>query len=600
MKDKRGFTLIEVLVSIAIMGILLIITLPQVNKIRQDNKTKKYETYENSIERAAKLYIDSNSKDLFGYYTSGCYQVSYGELKKANLIKDFSEKDITCDNSYTYVNVTKTNDEYHYMSNLVCKDKSGKLVYGTEQSIGCVTEEDKDAPQISITPDLDWKNVKDVNNITIKVSDDQALKPGLGLNKNISVKYQWVKQGSTINNNNWKTINFGNSKYQHTVKKVLKTKNLPTESGVYTLYVMPVSVMDVVGNSTTTEVFHQYKFDNTNPTANLSKSGDTISISASDSHSGLKSYYFGTKACNTLSNTDYISATSLNTSVKKYDGKTYYLCVKDKADNKKETSIKAYTECSSTNTGSWTDTTGCIGACGTGKKTQEKKLTDKYTNKLCKTETQEVSCSTGIDCCSKTESYDCSDWSWTACTKDCGGGTKYQKRTCKLRSALNHTTTCQGTKTEKRKENTACNTDPCLTAVVHGRWQCGSCKDTCSSAQVCPEGSGKIGNVVGHITQNKIEEKSNSFEVTLNWKIYQGSQTWIAKSFWVKIKCPSCSSNKSDTIKNTDSKWGEGTTHEGTYKVTVPKSKGQYKIEIEGNSDDPSFNMSFNNVIEVK
>ena len=284
--NTKGFTLIELIVAIAIMGVLLIIALPQVAKIQSNNKERKYEAYQQSMERAAKLYTDSNEKDLFGYYTSGCSKVTFDDLKKANLLKDIQIKDINCDNSYTYVNVTKANNEYHYTSNLVCKDKSGMIVYGTEQSIGCVTEEDNDAPQIYITPDLDWKNIKDVNNITIKVSDDQDLKPGLGLNKNISVKYQWVKQGSTISNNNWKTINFENSKYQHTVKKVLKTKQLPTESGIYTLYVIPVSVMDVVGTSTTTRVSHEYKFDNTNPTASLSKSGATISISASHSHSG--------------------------------------------------------------------------------------------------------------------------------------------------------------------------------------------------------------------------------------------------------------------------------------------------------------------------
>ena len=65
-KNNKAFTLIELIVVIAIIGIILILALPQVGKIQEANKNRKYEVYEMSIERGAKLYVDSRARDLFG------------------------------------------------------------------------------------------------------------------------------------------------------------------------------------------------------------------------------------------------------------------------------------------------------------------------------------------------------------------------------------------------------------------------------------------------------------------------------------------------------------------------------------------------------
>lgn len=43
--NSRGFTLVELIVVIAIMGVILILALPQVSKIQSANKTKKYGLY---------------------------------------------------------------------------------------------------------------------------------------------------------------------------------------------------------------------------------------------------------------------------------------------------------------------------------------------------------------------------------------------------------------------------------------------------------------------------------------------------------------------------------------------------------------------------
>ena len=80
-RKNLGFTLIELLVSIAIMGILLMVAIPGVLKIKEDNKAKKYEVYKSAVERAAKLYTDSNSKDMFQYDSNGTYRITLETLK---------------------------------------------------------------------------------------------------------------------------------------------------------------------------------------------------------------------------------------------------------------------------------------------------------------------------------------------------------------------------------------------------------------------------------------------------------------------------------------------------------------------------------------
>ena len=278
-RNSFGFTLIELIVVIAIMGVILILALPQVANIQRANKDSKYETYQKSLETAAKLYVDSNTKDLFGY-DSGCIQIKYSDLKKANLIKDFGDSEVVCgDDSETFVEVRKVNENYRYASSLVCRDKNNhdKILYSNKESIegdSCIDTRDLEAPKITFNPpNSDWKHPTQLS-VKIIVSDVS------GLNKNISIKYYWVNKSTGEKVGQTYTHNYKNKSGVQKVSYTIPNNQVPTGTGQYFIRVQPdtsssTGVMDMMGNvKNTAQDSGVYKIDNTPPTCVTTGGGD--------------------------------------------------------------------------------------------------------------------------------------------------------------------------------------------------------------------------------------------------------------------------------------------------------------------------------------
>ena len=62
--DDKGFTLVELLVSMSIMGLLIIMAFPTIRTIQTNNTNSKFEEYGKAAVSAAKLYTDSYAEDL--------------------------------------------------------------------------------------------------------------------------------------------------------------------------------------------------------------------------------------------------------------------------------------------------------------------------------------------------------------------------------------------------------------------------------------------------------------------------------------------------------------------------------------------------------
>lgn len=114
--NRKGFTLVEALVVIAIIGVLMLMLIPSVITITNKNKEKACESTKNSIISAAKMYVAENKYDIIN---CGNNNVTINDLKSYGNI---SEKDLDSrfPNSVT-VNYNCTTKKFTYEYNVNCQ-----------------------------------------------------------------------------------------------------------------------------------------------------------------------------------------------------------------------------------------------------------------------------------------------------------------------------------------------------------------------------------------------------------------------------------------------------------------------------------------------
>lgn len=139
MKDK-GFTMIELLVVIVIMGLITFLGFPALIRTLTNNSKKEFEIYGESMIAGAKLYIQKEGYDLQASPTTHA-QLTNGTGLKLSLLKlvddgyinEFksSKKGHSCDknnnNSYVIITLSPDTNTYTYTYHLVC-NKGGKVV----------------------------------------------------------------------------------------------------------------------------------------------------------------------------------------------------------------------------------------------------------------------------------------------------------------------------------------------------------------------------------------------------------------------------------------------------------------------------------------
>ena len=509
-KNKiNGFTLVELLVTISILGIITAMSLPVIRNIIEANTLKKYTTYKDSVESSAKLYVDSYSEDLLGKNKSGCAYITYDQMKSKNLIKNIQENGISCDSDKTYVRVVKINGKYSYATQIGCGNSSDKekitsskvnVVYpknGVEKNETCSYDA---VTKLSVSVDPENYEKTDKKKYAVKI----ILESFTGINNGVQVSYAWHKEGTDASNDVWQVATFrgiSSSKQEEEIlnaKKVeLKSGEILTpnkETGNYKLLVKVNRAMDITGNNLITDLneintFDIYKIDNLAPViSSLSVSSrepffgfkGKVNINATDNN--MMSSQKEVKVCiktdtSSCSSNDYkIYDSSYDVTIpgKKYDGSTkkIYVYVKDNAGNVTSSTADytLYKECSISilDSSDFQKKGECSVECGGGTRLDTYGKKDKYTGAKCDgTAMKKEKCNTR-KCCDETSPEPQAWSSWSECSASCGGGSQTRSRTVIYKSAYDSSIEC---KSETENASQSCNTMGCCSLVNYSDGQ---------------------------------------------------------------------------------------------------------------------------------
>ena len=255
MKNKKGFTLVEVLVTITILGIVTLISLPVISAISSKLNNNKLNTYKGIIESGAKIYTDSHDIDLFGYQKNGCVDIYYSTLVNNKII---DELDFSNNNNVVvdkiFVRVKKINDNYDYEIFIPTEEEIASLDFNF-----CNGSISDNGPAITFSPDGNTKFEKSsYTNIQIKDI--------LGISPNAKIKYQWFYENGTP---------IGTAKNHDFKNSVTESLSLRVDTptglnGQIKLVVTPVDLNSEAGLSTTAASQSKlFKLDNTAPVINI-------------------------------------------------------------------------------------------------------------------------------------------------------------------------------------------------------------------------------------------------------------------------------------------------------------------------------------------
>lgn len=165
LKNKKGFTFVEILAAITILGILTGVAVVAVSNIIENGKKEHYETAEKNLSLAGQSYVQTNRAYLpkaIGQKT----KIKLSTLVEKNYIqpiKDYSDNN--CDMEASYVQVFKySQNDYSYVPVLKC-GSNGDVYDGTKDS---QTTYD---PEITAQIVVDQENSSAEAQVTIQGND---------------------------------------------------------------------------------------------------------------------------------------------------------------------------------------------------------------------------------------------------------------------------------------------------------------------------------------------------------------------------------------------------------------------------------------------
>ena len=129
---KKGFTLVELLGVIVILGLIAMIAIPTINSSLNSSRDKAYDEQVRTIEDTARTYMSKNSLKLPSQTEGSMCCLSVSTIQQAGLLtaddiknpkykKDSTEEEEKYENFNGTVIITFTNNKYKYeYANTTC------------------------------------------------------------------------------------------------------------------------------------------------------------------------------------------------------------------------------------------------------------------------------------------------------------------------------------------------------------------------------------------------------------------------------------------------------------------------------------------------
>lgn len=129
MKRNKAFTLVEMIVVIAIIGILTAIAIPSIKALMDRFRDDYYSKLEESVSISAQSYILDNKTKRPSNNSS--IRINASELVDKSYIDQILDyKKESCQNN-SYIIVTKKNNKYQYTTCLKCTSDN----YNTDNTV---------------------------------------------------------------------------------------------------------------------------------------------------------------------------------------------------------------------------------------------------------------------------------------------------------------------------------------------------------------------------------------------------------------------------------------------------------------------------------
>ena len=139
--NEKGFTLIEILITITIMALILIMVMPSITALQRNNEKRAYEYYADAMMEAARVYVNKEGEDINSLGIAnwvGCVDITYADLINADLLDPYSDEAYDCSEAVVRYTRSNNGEETGYQYNMTCRRVSNnEIVYSnTDFNIG--------------------------------------------------------------------------------------------------------------------------------------------------------------------------------------------------------------------------------------------------------------------------------------------------------------------------------------------------------------------------------------------------------------------------------------------------------------------------------